>query len=104
MISHTPLSQATAQPFTLVRVCAHSYACFNTQVWIPISGTSFTGDVWSNTGKGGYVRGKRIQTAVIAELLDNHGMRSATNIILTGGSSGGLAVYLTCDRVAEQAS
>jgi hypothetical protein len=70
------------------------------KVWVPISGTSFTGDVWNSTG--GFVRGKRIQTSVINDLLENHGMSGATNIILTGGSSGGLAVYLTCDRVADQ--
>jgi len=70
-------------------------------VWIPISGTSFTGDVWNKTSAG-YVRGKRIQEAVVQDLLDNYGMKGATNVILTGGSSGGLATYLTCDRVGEQ--
>lgn len=54
------------------------------KVWIPITGTSFTGDVAGKTGAG-YVRGKRVQTAVIAELLAHHGMDRATNIILTGG-------------------
>ena len=55
-------------------------------MWIPITGTSFTGDVAGKTGAG-YVRGKRVQTAVIAELLAHahHGMDRATNIILTGG-------------------
>ena len=70
------------------------------KIWIPISGTSFTGDVWGS--KPPYVRGRRIQTVVIADLLERHGMRDATNVILTGGSSGGLATYLTCDRVGEQ--
>ena len=46
--------------------------------------------------------GKRVQTAVIQHLLQAFDMASATNIILTGGSSGGLATYLTCDRVGEQ--
>jgi hypothetical protein len=40
--------------------------------------------------------------AVIEDLLDNYGMKGATAVILTGGSSGGLATYLTCDRVGEQ--
>lgn len=70
------------------------------KVWVPISGTSFTGDVWDSSK--GYIRGKRIQTVVIEDLLNSHGMKGATNVILTGGSSGGLAVYLTCDRVGEQ--
>jgi len=69
------------------------------KVWIPISGTSFTGDVYAGPP---YVRGKRIQTVVIADLLAHHGMQGATNVILTGGSSGGLATYLTCDRVGAQ--
>lgn len=69
------------------------------KVWIPITGTSFTGDVANGPP---YVRGKRVQTAVIQDLLDHYGMATATNIILTGGSSGGLATYLTCDRVADQ--
>eukprot|EP00040_Diaphanoeca_grandis_P004443 m.28756 g.28756 ORF g.28756 m.28756 type:complete len:529 (-) comp15978_c0_seq1:92-1678(-) len=69
------------------------------KVWIPITGTSFTGDV----DKGPpYTRGKRVQIAVIQDLLDSYGMKGATNIILTGGSSGGLATYLTCDRVGAQ--
>ena len=74
------------------------------KVWIPISGTSFTGDVWTQTEgqASNFVRGKRIQMAVVQDLLDNFGMKGATNIILTGGSSGGLATYLTCDRVGEQ--
>lgn len=69
------------------------------KVWIPITGTSFTGDVTSGPP---YIRGKRVQMAVIEDLLDSYGMKSATNIILTGGSSGGLATYLTCDRVGAQ--
>ena len=72
------------------------------KVWIPITGTSFTGDVAVKKNSTGYVRGKRVQTAVIQDLLDNYGMKDATNVILSGGSSGGLATYLTCDRVAEQ--
>jgi hypothetical protein len=72
----------------------HSY----NKVWVPISGTSFTGD---NTADTPYpIRGKRIQEAVIADLQTKFGMSAASDVILTGGSSGGLAVYLTCDRVA----
>eukprot|EP00041_Stephanoeca_diplocostata_P004509 m.46403 g.46403 ORF g.46403 m.46403 type:complete len:268 (+) comp15159_c0_seq3:367-1170(+) len=70
------------------------------KIWIPISGTSFTGDRDSLLPYP--VRGKRIQTAVIDDLLTRHGMQGATNVILTGGSSGGLATYLTCDRVGAQ--
>lgn len=67
------------------------------KVWIPISGTSFTGD--RSSDKPYPVRGKRIQEAVIRDLQKRYGMAAATEVILTGGSSGGLATYLTCDRV-----
>ena len=70
------------------------------KVWVPISGTSFTGDRTSD--KPYPVRGKRIQEAVIADLQTRFGMGAASDIILTGGSSGGLAVYLTCDRVVRR--
>lgn len=70
------------------------------KIWVPISGTSFTGD--RDSLQPYPVRGRRIQEAVIDDLLARHGMAAATNVILTGGSSGGLAVYLTCDRVGAQ--
>ena len=68
------------------------------KVWVPISGTSFTGD--RTTDKPYPVRGARILGAVIAHLQTHRNMRAASDIILTGGSSGGLATYLVCDRVA----
>ena len=49
-----------------------------------------------------YLRGGRIVTAVMSFLMSAHGMASATDVILTGGSSGGMAVYLVCDRIADQ--
>ena len=67
------------------------------QVWVPITGTSFTGDRASD--KPYPVRGKRFQEAVIKDLQTRFHMGAAADVILTGGSSGGLAVYLTCDRV-----
>lgn len=69
------------------------------KVWIPISGTSFTGDRASDQPYP--VRGKRIQEAVIRDLQARYHMNAASDVILTGGSSGGLAVYLTCDRVGD---
>lgn len=41
-----------------------------------------------------FFRGKRILDAVIATLARDHGLRLATNVLLTGCSSGGLAAYL----------
>ena len=47
-----------------------------------------------------YVRGKRILEAVLGHLQTTHGMAAATDLIITGGSSGGHATYLNCDRAA----
>ena len=72
------------------------------KVFVPISGTSFTGNRDSLNPYP--VRGARILQAVIAHLQAQSGMAHATDVILTGGSSGGLATYLTCDRVGELVS
>ena len=60
--------------------------------------TSFTGDRWADTK----ARGKRGLDAVLADLSARYGLGNATHVVLTGGSSGGLATYLVCDRVADQ--
>eukprot|EP01047_Picozoa_sp_COSAG01_P037282 COSAG01_NODE_2954_length_6801_cov_3.612951_1_plen_737_part_00 len=48
-----------------------------------------------------YFRGKRILRAVLLDLLGSRGMRSATQMVLSGCSAGGLAVYLQADYVAS---
>jgi len=83
------------------------------KVFIPINdGTSFTGDLAEPIPPSVppkypnkwpiYLRGGRIVIAVMNFLMRAHGMASATDVILTGGSSGGMAVYLVCDRIADQ--
>ena len=72
------------------------------KVFVPISGTSFTGD--RSSDKPYPVRGARILKAVIEYLQSHYGMAAASDVILTGGSSGGLATYLVCDRVAGMVS
>jgi hypothetical protein len=85
------------------------------KVFIPINdGTSFTGDLdkpipasvppkyphkWPI-----YVRSGRIITALMSFLMKDHGMAGATDVIITGGSSGDMATYLNCDRIADQVS
>jgi hypothetical protein len=69
------------------------------KVFVPISGTSFTGNRDSLDPYP--VRGARILQAAIEYLQTQYGMARATDVILTGGSSGGLATFLTCDRVSE---
>lgn len=69
------------------------------KVFVPISGTSFTGNRDSLSPYP--VRGARILKAVIDYLQTQYNMSSATDVITTGGSSGGLATYLVCDRVGD---
>ena len=68
------------------------------KVFIPIGDrTSFTADRWA--GHPLY-RGKRILDSAIADMKARYNLSLATHVVLTGGSSGGLATYLNCDRVA----
>ncbi|RCV25275.1 hypothetical protein SETIT_5G153700v2 [Setaria italica] len=60
-------------------------------------GGSFAGDAY-NKESGIYFRGQRIWNAVIRHLL-SMGMSSADQVLLTGCSSGGLAVVLHCDQL-----
>lgn len=48
-----------------------------------------------------YFRGRANLEAITADLLENQGMDSASQVILTGGSAGGLAVYLVIDLFAS---
>ena len=74
------------------------FYAFN-KIFVPIGDrTSFTADRWQ--GQPLY-RGKRILDGAVHDLLTRQGMDKATDIILTGGSSGGLATYLNCDRVSR---
>ncbi|KAL7122503.1 hypothetical protein ACP275_01G049400 [Erythranthe tilingii] len=59
-------------------------------------GSSFIGDAVDPESKL-YLRGSRIFTAVINELL-SIGLKNAKNALLTGNSAGGLAAILNCDR------
>jgi len=63
-------------------------------------GDAFTGDN-AGTGKG-LAKGKKVLDAVLEELAINYNLSTAANIVLTGGSSGGHATYLVCDRVGEK--
>nr|CAB3473029.1 unnamed protein product [Digitaria exilis] len=60
-------------------------------------GGSFAGDTY-NKEIGIYFRGQRIWNAVIKHLI-SIGMGSADQVLLTGCSSGGLAVILHCDQL-----
>ena len=57
---------------------------------------------WRMGWRRGWALGRRIRDAAIAFLLQNAGMSSADEIVVSGTSAGGLAVYLNIDQIAEQ--
>ena len=71
-----------------------------------VDGGSFSGNrsdpvLDPATNRTLYFRGKRILRAVLLDLLSSQGMDNATDIVLSGCSAGGLAVYLQADYVAS---
>ena len=86
------------------------FAGWNHVLFAYCDGGSFSGDAtqplsWpSPTGSGNttlYFRGRRVLRHLIQELLTKYGMSSAQEVLLAGGSAGGLAVYLQADFVAS---
>ncbi|KAL1541947.1 [Wnt protein] O-palmitoleoyl-L-serine hydrolase [Salvia divinorum] len=62
-------------------------------------GASFMADVEAvNPQTKLHLRGRRIFTSVIEELMSTQGMSNAENALLVGNSAGGLATILNCDR------
>lgn len=72
-----------------------------TRIFLPyLDGGSQTGDVAEPVSVGGksiYYRGWRIHLWTVATLLSDEGLANATDVILSGGSAGGLATYLHAD-------
>ena len=73
-------------------------------------GGSFSGNndtVQPYKGATLHWRGKRIREAAYAELMANHGLKDATDAVISGCSAGGLATFLHtdqwCDALAEDA-
>lgn len=65
-------------------------------------GASWTGmndTITVHKGKPLHFQGKRNLDALMAELLTKHGMSSATEVVISGGSAGALAVYLHADAI-----
>ena len=67
------------------------------------SGNQSTPDSVNGTGSTKiYYRGRRILDAVLDSLLTTQGMASATDVVLSGCSAGGQAIYLQADYVASR--
>ena len=70
-------------------------------------GASFTGNRVDpvpvpGTSKSVHYRGARNLDATLDELFAHHGLKNATQVIVTGGSAGGLSTFLHLDHVAER--
>jgi hypothetical protein len=89
-------SQASVNP---------EFATYNRVVLYYCDGASFSGNadaVSNTTGTPLYFRGKRVLDALLDALLDDHGLGSATDVLLSGGSAGGLSAYLHADYVKSK--
>ena len=69
-----------------------------TAVWVPYcDGGSYSGDSAEATSDGLWFRGRANMRAVVSELLENHGLASASLVLIDGGSAGGLTTLLHAD-------
>lgn len=64
-------------------------------------GSSFSGGV-EGTHEGLHYRGRANLDAVLDSLIADRGLATATDVIFTGGSAGGLTTYLQVDHVAAR--
>ena len=67
-------------------------------------GASFSGNRaepyhYPKTNQTLYFRGARILDAILDTLLEDHGLDKATDVLLAGGSAGGLSTFLHADHV-----
>jgi len=77
---------------------------WNHVVFAYCDGASFTGYVEDPVivdGKKLYFRGFRNLQAIMSDLLNNRGMKWATEVLLSGESAGGLAAYIHADQIGE---
>eukprot|EP01012_Entosiphon_sulcatum_P023990 TRINITY_DN2914_c0_g1_i1.p1 TRINITY_DN2914_c0_g1~~TRINITY_DN2914_c0_g1_i1.p1 ORF type:complete len:389 (+),score=58.84 TRINITY_DN2914_c0_g1_i1:27-1169(+) len=64
------------------------------------SGSNITSQPYSNLTL--HFRGRHILDAAIEDLLQNRGLKDATDVVVSGCSAGGLATFLHCDYWAEK--
>ncbi|CAM9276876.1 unnamed protein product, partial [Ectocarpus fasciculatus] len=66
-------------------------------------GGSFAGDAEAEyEGSTLHFKGAKIRRAVIDDLMTRLGMGNATDVVVTGSSAGGLAIYLGIDEIRAQ--
>jgi len=64
-------------------------------------GASFTGSASGVDRHGLHYRGYDILQAIMADLKAHHGISTASEVLLTGGSVGGMSVFLHADFIRE---
>lgn len=79
---------------------------YNRVVLYYCDGASFSGNrdepyVYKKTNQTLYFRGARVLDAMLDTLIQDHGLGKATDVLVSGGSAGGLAAYLHADHVKE---
>jgi len=77
---------------------------WNHVVFAYCDGASFTGAADKPVvvdNKKIYFRGLYNMKAIVQDLLDNHGLDKATQVILGGESAGGLSAFIHADQIAE---
>ena len=70
---------------------------------VPYAGGSFVGSATSPSAPILYFHGLYIRRAAVASLQASYNFNAATDVIVGGGSAGGLAAYLHVDWYASQA-
>lgn len=83
-----------------------SFCSFNRVLLWYCDGASFTGDASSpyvhpKTQQTLWFRGRRVLEVLLDTLRERHGLALATEVLISGESSGGLAAYLHADRIHE---
>ena len=83
-----------------------TFSSFNRAILWYCDGASFSGDRTAPyhhkpTNQTLYFRGRRVLELLIDELIERRGLGDATDVLVSGGSAGGLATFLHADRVAE---
>jgi len=79
---------------------------YNRVVLYYCDGASFSGNrdepyFYNKTNQTLYFRGARILDAMLDTLVQDHGLGKATDVLVSGGSAGGLSAYLHADHVKE---
>lgn len=81
-----------------------TFASFHRVIFWYCDGASFSGDRtepfhYKPTNQTLYFRGKRVLELLMETLVERHELASATDVLVSGGSAGGLSAFLHADRV-----